>query len=160
MATLVREMCPEDARTFLEVHRASVRGLAAGNYPATVIEAWAPLPITDITVESFLVNTDREIRLLAEREGEIIGIGALVVEKSELRACYVLPAAARTGIGSAIVREIERIARRKGLVVLRLIASVNSELFYLAQGYRIEERGEHNLQSGHRMACVKMLKIL
>jgi putative acetyltransferase len=41
---------------------------------------------------------------------EIVGIGELRVATSELRACYVSPDATRKGVGSAIIREIERIA--------------------------------------------------
>jgi putative acetyltransferase len=48
---IVREMRPEDARTFLEVNRAAVRGSAGRNYPTAVIEAWAALSITDKLVE-------------------------------------------------------------------------------------------------------------
>jgi hypothetical protein len=48
---LVREMRPDDAREFLEVHHAAVRGIAARDYRSTVIEPWAPLPLTDEAVE-------------------------------------------------------------------------------------------------------------
>ena len=156
----VRRMRPEDARIFLEVHHAAVRGIAARDYPPAVIEDWAPLPITDGAIERFLANPEKEIRLVAEIEGEIVGIGVLVVEESESRACYVLPSAGRKGVGSAIVREIEGIARENGIVSVHLVASVNSEPFYKALGYEVQGRGEHALQSGRRMACVRMRKVL
>ena len=156
----VRRMRPQDARTFLEVHHASVRGIAARDYPPAVIEDWAPLPVTDAAIERFLANPEKEIRLVAEMGGEIVGIGALVVEECELRACYVLPRAARKGVGSAIVREIERIARGKNVVSLQLVASVTSELFYRALDYEVHERGQHVLHSGQGMACVMMRKVL
>lgn len=72
-------MRDDDARSFLEVHHAAVRGIAAKDYPQAVIEDWAPLPITEKTVAGFLKNPDNEIRLVAETNGEIVGIGALVV---------------------------------------------------------------------------------
>ena len=46
-----------------------------------------------------------------EIDGRIVGIGALVLAKSELRACYVAPQTARRGVGSALMHELERIAR-------------------------------------------------
>jgi hypothetical protein len=88
MSATVREMRPEDARRFLEIHHAAVRGIAAKDYPATVVEAWAR-PITDQVIERFLANRDRELRLVAEIDGQPVGIGAIVVSNSELRACYV-----------------------------------------------------------------------
>jgi putative acetyltransferase len=91
-------MRSEEARRLLEIHRESVRGIAAEDYAASVIDAWAPLPITDEIVERFLSNRDDEIRLMAEIDGQPVGIGALVLSHSELRACYVVPSAARRGV--------------------------------------------------------------
>lgn len=153
-------MRTEDARAFLEVHHAAVRGLAANDYAQAVIEDWAPIPVTQRNVEKFLANSDGEIRLIAEIDGRIVGIGALVLGNSELRACYVAPEAARIGVGSAIVREIERIARASGLSHLQLDSSVTAEPFYRALGYAVREVSEHTLASGTPMACVKMEKAL
>ncbi len=119
MSVVVRPMRDEEARSFLEIHRAAVRGLAAEDYPSSVINTWAPLPVTDTAIAFFRVNHDSEIRLIAELDGALVGIGALVLAESELRACYVVPAVARSGVGSALVAEIERIARHHGLPHLR-----------------------------------------
>ena len=101
MSLVVRPMRDDEARSFLEIQRAAVRGLAAKDYPASVIDAWAPLPVTDTAIAFFRVNNDSEIRLVAELGGELVGIGALVLAESELRACYVVPDAARRGVGLA-----------------------------------------------------------
>jgi putative acetyltransferase len=161
MSLVVRPMREDEARLFLEIHGRSVRGLAAEHYPADVIAAWAgPAPISDEGVRGFLKNPDHEIRLLAELNGQPVGLGSLVVNNTELRACYVVPEAARMGVGSALVKEMERIARDRGLTHLELHASVNAEPFYAALGYEAVERGEHVLRSGLRMAAVKMRKTL
>jgi putative acetyltransferase len=97
---------------------------------------------------------------MAELNGEAVGLGALVVNNAELRACYVVPDAARRGVGSALVKEMERIARDHGLTYLELHASVNAEPFYAALGYEALEREEHTLRSGYRIAAVKMRKTL
>lgn len=153
-------MRDDEARTFLEIQREAVRGLATRDYSAPVIEAWAPWPVTDTAVGFFRVNHEDEIRLVAELDGQTAGVGALVLADSELRACYVRPAAARKGVGSALVAEIERIARRHGLRRLQLHSSVTAEPFYRALGYDVEHRIEHVLSSGDRMAAVKMRKML
>jgi putative acetyltransferase len=158
MRVIVRDMRTADARAFLEVHHAAVRGLAAKDYPPSVIDDWAPLPITDENVRHFLENPDKEMRLVAELNGAIVGIGALVLASNELRACYVSPDAVRQGVGSALVARIERIAREDGLTSLHVDSSVTAEPFYRALGYGIRERGEHVRRSGLRMLCVKMHK--
>jgi GNAT superfamily N-acetyltransferase len=159
MPVNIREMRPEDARRFLEIHHAAVRGIAAKDYPASVVEVWAR-PITDQAIERFLANRDREVRLVAEIDGEPAGIGALVITNSELRACYVSPNAARRGVGSALVAEIERIAREHGLDHLHLESSTTAEPFYSALGYHVEGRGELLLSPDVPMAAVKMRKQL
>jgi putative acetyltransferase len=126
----VREMLNDDARTFLEVHHAAVRGTAAQDYPPQVVADWAPIPVTNKNVERFLAHLDGEIRLVAEIDGTIVGIAALVLADCELRGCYVAPEAARKGVGSALVREIERIARDHGLAYLQMDSSVTAEPFY------------------------------
>ena len=156
----IREMRPEDARSFLEVHHAAVREIASRDYVPSIIESWAPLPITEEAVERLLANPEKEIRVIAEMGGEIVGIGALVLEAGELRACYVAPAATRKGVGSVLVHEIEQIAQRHGVTHLHLVSSTTAEPFYRALGYQFRERGEHILKSGERMACVKMEKQL
>src|SRR5713101_8225527 len=115
-------MRPEDARRFLEIHHAAVRGIAANDYPTSVVEAWAR-PITDQVIERFVANRDQEVRLVAEIDGEPVGIGAIVVSNSELRACYVAPSAARRGVGSALVAKIEQIVCEHRLDHLELESS-------------------------------------
>ena len=159
MPVTIREMRPEDARRFLEIHHAAVRGIAAKDYPTSVVEAWAQ-PITEQVIERFLANGDRELRLVAEIDGEPVGIGAIVVSNSELRACYVAPGAARRGVGSALVAAIERIARDYRLDHLELESSITAEPFYSALGYVVESRGDLFLSPGVPMAAVKMRKRL
>ena len=159
MTITVRAFREDEASTFLDIQSRSVRGLAALHYPTEVIDAWV-VPANPENVRGVLLNPDGEIRLIAELNGEPVGIGALVVANSELRACYVVPEAARQGVGSALVREIERLATAHGLTRLQLQASVNAEPFYAALGYDVVERGEHVLRTGRRMAAVKMLKSL
>jgi putative acetyltransferase len=159
MRITLREMRPEDARRFLEIHHAAVRGVAAKDYPASVVEAWAR-PITDQMIERFLANRDGEVRLLAEIDGEPVGIGAIVVNSSELRACYVAPDAVRRGVGSALVAEIERIARVHRLDHLQLESSTTAEAFYSALGYHVESRGEFLLSPDVAMTAVTMRKQL
>lgn len=87
----------------LEVHHAAVRTIAAQDYPADVVEAWAPLPVTDAAVKRVQANVDDEYRLVAEIDGQVAGIGALKVSSGELRASYVAPESGRKGVGTALV---------------------------------------------------------
>jgi putative acetyltransferase len=159
VSIVVRAMRREEAPLFFDIHSRAIRGLAAGHYTSDVIDSWIGR-IDDASLGRFLENTDREIRLLAELHGVPVGLGCLVVQNSELRACYVVPEAARKGVGSALVREMERIAIEHGLDHLSLHASVNAEPFYRSLGYEALGRGDHTLRSGVRMIAISMRKDL
>jgi putative acetyltransferase len=96
--------------------------------------------------------------VFAEIDGRVVGIGAAVFGTAELRACYVTPDAGRKGVGLALVEEIERAARERGVPHLELDSSVTAESFYRIAGYEVVQRAEHVLHNGQRMACVKMRK--
>jgi GNAT superfamily N-acetyltransferase len=66
----------------------------------------------------------------------------------------------RQGIGRAILRRLEELAREAGLTELRMDASINSVPFYRANGFVAVELGEHVMSSGGRMSCVRMQKTL
>ena len=155
----VRPLRNDEVRLYLEIHERAVRGLAATHYSRDDIEGWV-VPATDENLRRLTLNADREIRLVAELDGKPVGIGALVLEESELRAVYVSPEGARQGCGSALVQEIERIASNNQVARLTLHASLNAEQFYADLGYDVIERTEVALPNDHRMAVVRMGKDL
>ena len=159
MAVTVRPLRDEEVRLYLEIHERAIRGLAGSYYSQDAIEGWV-VPATDENVRRLTLNADGEIRLVAELDGRPVGIGALVLATAELRAVYVSPEGARHGCGSALVREIERIARDGDVARLTLYASLNAEPFYAALGYSVVERTEVGLPNDHRMAAVVMGKDL
>lgn len=85
MPITVRHLRADEGRIYLEIVNSAIRGLAAGHYPADAIEGWV-VPVTDDCVRDLMLNADHEIRLVAELEGKPVGIGALIIERSELRA--------------------------------------------------------------------------
>ena len=105
MLVTVRPFRSDEGRAFFDIHTRAIRGLAAQHYSPEVIAAWAA-PVSDQGLQGFLKNPDGEVRLIAEVDGAPVGLGVTVISNSELRACYVVPEAARQGVGSAIVYEI------------------------------------------------------
>jgi len=157
MPLSVRLLRPQETRTYLEIVGRAIRGLAVRHYPPHVIDAWVP-SLADDDIARVTRNEDGEIRIIAELDGEPVGIGALVPANDELRACYVVPEAARCGCGRALVREIERLAREHSRTHLELVASLNAEPFYSSLGYQVVERTEIMIRAGVPMAAVKMRK--
>ena len=156
---VVRPLRDEELGLYLEIHGRAIRGLATGHYAPDIIEGWC-VPATEETFAELRRNPDNEVRLIAELDGTPVGMAALVVEKSEVRACYVAPEGARRGCGSALLREIERLARDRGVTRLEVAASLNAEPFYASHGYIVTERSEVVLDNDFRMPAVWMKKSL
>lgn len=100
--------------------------------------------------------------------GRVVGFGDARPEPSgytdgvdgEIRAVYVHPDAARTGVGSAILADLEGWARGRGVASLGLHASLNAVPFYEARGYdRVGER-THEFEGGVEAPVVEMHKRL
>lgn len=157
MPVVVRPLREGEERQYLEIVNSAIRGLASSHYSSAAIAGWI-VPETEDNVRDLIANEDGEIRLIAELDGVPAGIGALVVERSELRACYVSPGAARRGCGRLLVEEIERIARARGLTRLEVASSLNAEPFYARLGYQARQRHDIVLRNGHRLAAVLMDK--
>jgi GNAT superfamily N-acetyltransferase len=73
---------------------------------------------------------------------------------------YVRGAAARQGIGTALLRLAEDHARATGAKSMQIQASLAGVAFYRANGFEELGAGEVLLMSGHSMPCVFMRKCL
>ena len=91
----VRPLRADERRLYVEIVNSAIQGLACTHYAPDVIARWT-VPINDETLRDLTLNTDGQIQLVAELAGTL---GALVVERSELRVCYVRLSAARRGCG-------------------------------------------------------------
>lgn len=159
----VRQARPGDAQGILQAHRSAVRGTAANAYSQDVVDGWAPATFSLERIEAFTRSIERGDAVVIVAEdgtGEIIGFGSIVPANSELRALYVRAEHGRQGVGRAILLELEALARRAGVIELRMDSSVNAASFYEANGYIAIEHGEHTLQSGVSMQCVRMRKTI
>jgi|GEM_PF-704534 len=88
-----------------------------------------------------------QLRSVAFHEDEaVVGFGDVRFDPPEylsepadggVRAVYVDPAAARQGVGAAILEHLESVAREEGLDSLGLLASINARGFYERHGYQV-----------------------
>lgn len=153
----IRTAVHSDALVFLETLNASIRGVASADYPPEIIESWS-IPIGSKSLSRYAENPEGELRILAEIGDKVVGIGATVLANSELRACYVAPNGLRCGVGTALVQELERMAKANGLKHFQLTGTITAEPFYNALGYSSLQRVESPTRGGLMMAAIKMRK--
>lgn len=159
---LIREAVASDATAIVKVHYDAVHLTASKDYDAEILDDWSIL--SDERIENLETqiskNPERSYMIVAEIDAHVVGFGEIVPVMRELRAIYVSPFAARKGVGKALLLTLEAAARERGVPELCLDSSLTAELFYLAHGYEIRGRSEHQLRSGRKMACIKMRKSL
>ncbi|WP_435063108.1 GNAT family N-acetyltransferase [Halobaculum sp. EA56] len=156
----VREATPGDAAAVCRVHEASIRGLGPRAYDAEQVDAWAG----DRSPGDYDHLGDGDAyNIVAEVDGAVVGFGTLVPEPPDylseppaalelpdgsgtvgaVEAVYVDPDRAGEGLGSALLADLEREARERGLRALGLHASLNAVGFYERHGYEREREVVH-----------------
>jgi len=150
----------EDARGILEAHHSAVHETAAKDYPLEILRCWSPAVTTDRIDQYVRSALPNETTVVAEVKGRVAGFGVIVESHNELRAVYVAAEFGNRGVGSALLQELERMAREKGCGELHMDSSLTASPFYRRHGYEELGRADHALSTGEKMACVRMRKVL
>ena len=152
-----------DADAIADAHLDSIRSIGPRFYPANVVDDWTE-------------GLTRELYLAAMNNGEVffIATGTLAGDHVVLgfasdyvidgslhgTSVYVRGAAARRGIGSALLRLAEAFGISRGGTRVRVEASLAGVEFYRVNGFEETGRGDTHLMSGRPIACVFMEKRL
>ncbi|WP_330630867.1 GNAT family N-acetyltransferase [Halocatena halophila] len=132
----IRPATPADRSELPALHTATVEAFGPEAYDQSTVEAWAK---AGERTPSDYVTDNTEHFTVAIKNDDIVGFGHLIPEKSAVHAVYVHPDHARTGVGSALLAELEGYARGCGCEELSLQASLNAVGFYEQAGYTAVE---------------------
>jgi predicted GNAT family N-acyltransferase len=117
-----------------------------------------PLGMSKETLKDELEDESHHLVAVDEQK-EVIGGGRLHFNNNregQIRYMAVSNTIQRKGLGSAIVSELEAIAREKGIQEMVLNARENAISFYLSMGYK--ETGPYKSDTGipHITMCKKL----
>ena len=117
-----------------------------------------PLGMSKETLKDELEDESHHL-IAVDKQKEIIGGGRLHFnnnKEGQIRYMAVSNTIQRKGLGSAIVSELETIAREKGIQEMVLNARENAISFYLSMGYK--ETGPYKSDTGipHITMCKKL----
>jgi len=96
--------------------------------------------------------------LVAEKNGELIATGSLI--DGEIFAVFVHPDQQQTGLGKALMKNLEDQARAAGATESVLSVSLPSKRFYEGLGYEIGEVSSRSLGDGQQLDFWKAKKRL
>ncbi len=144
-----------DGPEFHELRRNAIRAGCAEHYASSQIEVW-----TEPSADMGLRKPIPEHFYFAKIGDVTVACGMLDVASGRIDAMFVLPAYFGRGIGQAMMRHLEAIARDHGLQNLTLDATLNAVTFYRSQGFQGDAAGTYHSPRGITLECVPMRKPL
>jgi putative acetyltransferase len=136
MTPALRPYLPSDAADLAAIFQASIEDLTAEDYSDSQRAAWAAVADDE---EAFAVRLAEGLTLIATIEGVPVGFVSLRGTE-EIDLLYVLPSAARLGVGTLLCDALEKIATARGGKKLSVDASDTAEPFFLQRGYIPQSR--------------------
>ncbi|WP_193767603.1 GNAT family N-acetyltransferase [Halorientalis pallida] len=129
-----RRARPDDAEEILAIKRAAIEDLEHWQYSPEQVDAWKP---KDSYLDTFeeAIDDDRFIVHVGERDGDIVGYGALNVPDDRIDAVYVHPDHHGHGVATALVKQLELSAQFQGIETIDIVAARNAVPFYESVGY-------------------------
>lgn len=130
----LRKAKADDAERICEVLVRSIKALCVRDHsgdPVT-IEHWLSNKTLD-NVLSWIGDANQRV-IVAEDEGEIVGIGAAEA-RGEITLNYVSPEARFHGVSKAVLTQLESYLRELGNERCTLSSTRTAHRFYLAAGY-------------------------
>ncbi|MEQ9618471.1 MAG: GNAT family N-acetyltransferase [Deltaproteobacteria bacterium] len=151
----IRQYTGSDIDKLAKVYRDSVLELGKGHYDPERLRVWASF--SDETGE-FGNLLESGYTLVAEATDGPFAFGALN-PVDHISLLYTMKGHSRTGVATAIYRELEAHSLSAGIIILRTEASRVSKPFFLKMGFEIVET-ETALRKGLRFERFKMKKML
>jgi GNAT superfamily N-acetyltransferase len=160
-AFTVRPADPSDAAAISAVHVDSITTLGARGYTPEQVASWCQPCVPQRYIDAMARGERFFLSVTSEAVPELLGFSAYRVEHGRHRiATYVAAHAARRGVGTALYRVAEELARRSGAREVHVDSSLVAVEFYLALGFIELARGAHRLRIGGELPCVFMRKAL
>ena len=152
----IRRAEADDVPAMHAMHLASIRAFCAGHYGPEQLNAWTQC----ITPEAYLAGMERLDVRVAVRAGTMLGLCITDASERAVKALYVAPEAAGTGVGRALLDHAEGLLMDAGARVAAVESTLNAVGFYAANGYGRVADTVFTLPDGIALPCVRMEKVL
>ncbi|MEH1864812.1 MAG: GNAT family N-acetyltransferase [Nostoc sp.] len=150
----IRLVEPQDRNQIFDIQRDAIQRLCSQDYNPEQIQGL----LNDKQLNDLEGKDTKDIVFVAEIGEKIVGFSAY--SKYWVSAIYVHPQYVRQGIGTELLKAMERKALSENINTLAVCASITAKPFYEASGY--QEFGETYIISstGIYIPCIRMQKWL
>ena len=142
----IRPALPDEAEAAIDLVRRSITQLCVEDHQndAMTLEGW----LVNKSAKNMRawIETPGCFAFVAEREGELVGVG-VYTGAGDLLLLYVAPEARFSGISSALLAHMEDSARALRLPSLHVSASRAARRFFLERGYVVQEQDDDIFES-------------
>jgi putative acetyltransferase len=153
----VRGATQQDLRAIADIKSRALRHTGSAYYDDDELAVIAPEDPGPEQYQSLLDRSSFTL-VVAEQSQRTCGFGALHVEDAQIHAIFVDPDATDQGLGTALLKHLERRAVRSEAEQIHLLSTLNATGFYDEHGYAAE--GETAIGEGPGIPVVRMEKRL
>jgi putative acetyltransferase len=129
----IRPWLESDTEELGEMFRRSVREVASRHYRPAQIEAWVEAPGE---VETWTDRMRYRTTFVAAEQSRLVGF-IQYDPPDHIDMTYVHPECQRQGVASELLTALEAEARRRGVALLNVEASITSRPFFEARGFEV-----------------------
>ena len=147
----------DDTEDICAVQIASIERLDGAHYSKEAINAW--LEGVGITQTAHLLEDSESEIFVARNDSEMV-MGFCALKGNEVTAIFVDPACVNQGLGTRLLREAEKYAKRKGRSSIRLLSTLNSVPFYDKCGYDALRKSVFTINDDTALDVLEMRKRL
>ena len=151
----IRKYKPGDCTAMVKLFYDTVHKINGRDYTKEQLDVWAK---ESVDLEAWNLSFLNHNTFIAEINGEILGF-ADMDSAGYLDRLYVHKDFQRRGIAAALVDELERCARKSGILSFETYASITARPFFEKQGYIVEEENRI-IRDGTTLVNYKMVKYL
>ena len=153
----IRKASKADRKNISNLHIASIKKLCRNHYTHEQLIAWTSV-LTPSVYDQAL--KEKVVLVAYDSQQDLLGLGILDIENSEISAIYINPDAAGKGIGTKLLNELEMTAQNSKFFRITVHSTLNAKSFYMNHGYIAQELTLHRLPNGSELECVRMVKDL
>jgi putative acetyltransferase len=133
MRKIVRPYKPQDCKEIVKLFYDTVHTINLKDYNSAQLDIWAP---EEIDVVRWNKSLSSNHTVVVESTGIIVGFGNLD-ETGHFDRLFVHKDFQGQGVATIIANELEKYARRQGIKVITIEASITARPFFEKRGYQV-----------------------
>jgi putative acetyltransferase len=135
----IRKFTPEDAIKLSKLMRETIITSNTPDYPKKAIKVL----VDEFTPKYLIKHSSKDVVFVASQNEKLLGTISLVGNR--IARMFVLPKVQTKGIGSKLIKHLEKFAKKKGEKMLRVRSSLTAFGFYQKLGYHKTRKASNKL---------------